>query len=374
MALPGCLPASEVMQVRNLVMCLLVLPVGFGLAQPTTPDQRPWETWTPPTVALPVPNGYDTYLTAFDLKRQIDRVNHLPSPSEARPVPPWAPGPPPVLDPWGEGPPDKSLRQRVALYADVLGLVREALSQPCRVPPPESLGDDLLPFYSGFQAVARLLAMESAASRDEGRFGAAANSGSDCLEMAQDVATRRTLLAFPAGESIEETGGAAVDAALPHLSAAECKALLARLARVEAKRVSLNEVADGEDRMWRIWFKDAVRILGVARSPAVLPPLPGLTATDQDHMTWQEAWQAMGAYFTALRRRADDPSYSARKPPTARDALVPPEPSGHDLNRVFFKDAQARAMSRLRIATVAARAYALEQHRLPVGLADLAHL
>lgn len=340
-----------------VLMGLLVL--SAWQAAPGADQPAPWETWQPPAVTLPNPNGYDTYLRAFDLKRHIDRVNHLP----------WPPGAPPAADSWGEGPPDRSLPERVALYAEVLGMVREALSQPCRLPPPDVFGDDLLPFYSGFQTVARLLAMESAAHVEEGHFAAAAESGSDCIDMAHDVATRRTLIAFLAGNSIERTGAVAVDAAVPNLGATECRGLLERLARGEAKRIALAEVVDGQERMARIEFKFLVRFCGGTHPPAELATGPAAWATGVDQTTWRDSWPRLGPYFTALRQCAEEPSYSARKPAIAPDPLV--ELVAGPMSRLWFRDARDRAMSRLRIALVAARAYTLEQHRLPAGLADL---
>jgi hypothetical protein len=384
---------------RDLIALAALLCTAVVIAQPAPPPAplKPWEAWQPPAVVLPNPNGFDTYLKAFALKDEIDKAHGLgrmPQPpggaappaaaGEAKAGPPWpATGPPFPLpagaaptfaggpaDPlgWGEGPPELPLDQRVALYADVLKLCRQAMTQECRIPPPKG-ADDIFPFLAKWRAVARLFAMESAAYRDKGDFAAAANSALDCIEMAQGAATHRTLIGYLVSIACEAIGARQFDQAIPQLDAAASKAALVRLQAIETKRVPIVEIIDGEDRAGRLAFKQIAAMPDPAAALGGITDDPNGAAAKLRTLNWADSWQALGDYYAQLREAAKQP-YAARMKPIRSDdpfvSILMPVWS-----RVWFKDAQCRAASQLRLARLAAQTFALERGRMPGELANL---
>ena len=387
-----------------LVILAVLLCVTVALAQPATNPQRPWETWQPPAVTLPNPNGFDTYLKAFALKAEIDRAHGLPRENGAPPPPanapgappgappgpagdakagpPWpATGPPfplpggaapagaePPVDLWGEGPRDLPLDQRIAPYADVLKLCRQAMTQECRIPPPMG-GDDTFPFLAKFRAVARLFAMAAAAYRDKGDFAASANSALDGIRMAQDAATHHTRIGYLVGTACEAIGGFALDRTIPQLDAPASKAALARLQEIEARRVPIAQVIADEERDERVLFKALVA------NPKRLEELrddtgqAGAAPLDARTFNWANSWQALGDYFAQERELAKQPYALRVKPISSTDPLV--SAVAPALARVWLRDAQTRTAANLRIARLAAQAFLLERGRLPATPGDV---
>ncbi|MEN6549053.1 MAG: hypothetical protein ABFE07_23655, partial [Armatimonadia bacterium] len=343
---------------RAIVAVIGVLACVLVWAQPVHAPAKPWETWQPSVVVLPNPNGFDTYLKAFALKSQIDQ-RCLP-PDGLTPMP---------TDRWGEGPPEIPLEQRVALYAEVLDLARQAMTQECRIPPPNDFGDDLLPFYDGFGALARLFAMEAATYTQHNNWAGAGNSVLDCIQMAQNVATRRTLLAFLVASKIEEDGLSVLGDTASQLDAAQCKAALARLTNAEGRRLPIPEVIDGQERLARlgfVWWAKLPGFLGVFRT---LPPPPYETSLGVDAVNGTASWQGLTDYFAAIRRLAEQPYLAKTKPVLPRDPLV--ANVAGDMGPVFFRDARVRTVAHLQMVMLAVRACTLEQGHTPATLQEL---
>jgi hypothetical protein len=362
---------------------ILILAVAFGaaaaLAQPAQAPARPWETWTPPVVTLPNPNGFDTYLRAFALKEQLDQKYHVPKPQltpppapEPGPGGPPFPTPAPAGDTWGEGPPDRPVAERVALYADVYRLTRRALTQTCRVPPPKS-NDDPNPWYRQFRAMARLFRMEAHAHFEAGQFLAAANSALDCVYMAQDITSEGWVLPWLTGCSCEAIGVRALDETIPKLSAAECRAVLRRLERVEARRLPLAQILAGEMTFQRVALKELMADPGKIReffqSDGEQPMSDGALRMLHDRFL-PVSWERLGEHYDKLLLNAALPYQRRQKnlePP--RDlfvALVAPH-----AETLFLKDASTRTAALVRQVQLAARWCALEKGHLPATLSDL---
>jgi hypothetical protein len=329
----------------------------------------PWDAWQPPAIALPSPNGFDTYLKAFALKDEIDHAHSLPEPVPdyvtAADIARWR------KDPWGAGPRDLPLAQRVGLYADVLKLAREAFRQECRVPPPGTA--EAAHYLSCFRAVAILLEMESACYRERGDFADAADSAIDCMRMAQDVATERSTISVVSTNAAEARGRRSLDEALPHLDAARCKAAVARLEAIEQRRVPMTEVIDGEERLTRVLFKDVVAgpdTLTLDMVSDALKDLNGGKPVDIRRIDYRKSWQTLGDNYAQLRETAARPYAEQQKLARSPDPLVAYLTAGFRIGAWFY-DADSKAQSRLRIVQLGARAYLLERGHLPSGLAYL---
>jgi hypothetical protein len=362
---------------RWLAVFALALLTTNAFPQAAPAPERPWETWQPPIVTLPNPNGFDMYLKAFDLKAELDRANGAAAPQGAGPggppgAAPGGPAPPPD-DPWGEGPPDISVAERVRLYDEILTLIRRALTQDCRLPPPISL-DQPFPYLAAFRQVARLFAMEAHAHCEVGEFGAGAQSALDCIEMAQDVASQRWVLSWLVGAACEAIGMKALDEAIPGLTPAECKAALARLQRLDRGRLPFAAILDGEEAFARLCFKEAMA------DPEQLRALTGSAGGDKlsdgalqllHDVQMPISWQRLGPYYDRLRANAERPYAQTEKdlePPQDDALLLVVAPFA---KTILWRDRSIRTTAALRIAQLAARAYALEKGHVPETLAEL---
>jgi len=379
---------------RYAPLALTMLVALAGHAQPAGPA-RPWETWQPPEVALPNPNAFDIYLKAFALKKQIDDAHKappLPGPQAppAAPAPPGGPPPPPppaappvpggpppppppggvaLQDPWPEGPFDLPLPERVALYADVLTLVRQALTEECLIAPPASM-DEGMPYYAAFRSVARRFIMEAGARRAAGDCRGAADSALDALEMAQDAKTQGSLMSLLVGISCEAIALASLDQTVPGLTGAECRDVLAHLQGIAAQRPSEVEALTGAEVHSRVYLKyflenpDGMRELYTRLDPP-------MSAAEYERLraSLPEAWQSMGQYFEQLRQEATLPC-------NKRAVLAPPEnvylqPLLKSLTLTAFKDARATTLLRLHELQLAAQAYLRDKGHDPAKLSDL---
>jgi hypothetical protein len=394
-----------VIEVRHLLIIVLAFVATECLAQP---NDKPWEAWQPPEITLPQPNAFDTYLKAFALKKQIDDAHKAPD-APGQPAPPAAPGapgaigppaqpfappppgappppppppgapgapppPPPGVatpqDPWPEGPFDLPLPERVALYADVLALVRQALAEECRIPPPAS-ADEAMPYLGAFRSVARRFIMEAEVRRLDGHWRAAADSALDALAMAQDAKTQGTLISHLVGIACEAIALASLDRTVPGLTTAECRDVLTRLQQIIVRRPSMADTFAGEERWGRLSFKRLVadpsflrKYLAGGEQPmnegqidAVLASMP-------------QAWSLMGGYYETLRQSAALPYWERRADLAPPDNLYLQIMSPR-FGRNMFRDSRALALLRLNELQLAAQAYVMDKGQPPAQLADL---
>lgn len=347
-----------------LLAPLLCLITPLASAQPAN-DAAPWLTWQPLEITLPQPNAFDTYLKAFDLKLKIDHqqgLGELPPPQPADAPP----------DRWHVGPPDLPVPERVALYADVLTLIRQALAQECRVPPPQD-PNEAMPYFQDFRTLLRLLAMEAEAKRLENDFAAAAQSALDALRVAQDAKTQRTLLAGMVGIACEAMAFASLDETIPGLSSAEIRAVLAQLFEIEAARVPIEDAFVGEETVSRAQFR---RI--------AIDPDHRVHLEDQllEHPEFRqdvekglalrgiEGWDDIGNTYAAFRQYAALPrSQRPAQPPAAATFLM--QIVVPSITRTVFQSDRALNNFRLHQAQLAARAYLLDNQQLPQSLEAL---
>ncbi len=270
----------------------------------TWADPAPWGIWQPPVVTYPNPNAYDTYLEAFVAMDKVNRAHGYsrenPQPAQEQKREGW----------WDEGPPNVPPQERVKLFAPVYDLVAQALTQPCRLPAPQS-NDEWFPYYGDFRAVARLLAMRAHVAAAKGDYDGAASSALDGIALAQHVATSRWLLGYLVAVGCEATGRRALDEVIPHLDRAGCEKALRRLEAIDKTRVPLAEIIDGDEVFSRRCFKDLVA------HPETVPEFfdekmsPGAQALLVARMR-AGSWQALDAFWVNLRAQLAEP-YSQRQ-------------------------------------------------------------
>ena len=144
---------------------------------------------------------------------------------------------------------------------------------------------------------------------------------------------------------------------------------------VEARRVPMKELLDGEERGQRVMLKWLARMpagqAGAGGGAPMPPPPPGLEAWPPGggQEVLRASWPAVGKLFNALREMAKRP-YHLREPlPPPDDILM--RMTADLYPKLWFSDARARTTPRLRIAALAARCFLLEKGHLPGGLAEL---
>ena len=345
-----------------LVTIVTVLIAGAALAQ----GGKPWEAWQPPAVTLPQPNGFDTYLQAFELKNKTDKDLQVSVWADAARAEQAQPP-----DPWGEGPPQLPLPDRLNLYPDVLKLVHAALAQECRIPPPASFTEPM-PYLASFRSAVRLLAMEAEVARLNGDDTGAANSALDAFKVAQDAASQRTLISYLVGIACEALAGKFLDSLMPEFTKPdECEHVLTRLLQLEETRLPLIEALNGEEAMARLAFKSLME--NAEQRQAVLEELAQTPDAKQKMLDslGLKGWEAIGQTYEAFRQAAALPYQRQPRPlPTPADPLVAALTPRVD--RLLFKDAQALTALHLREAELAVRAYLLDQKRLPESLRAVA--
>lgn len=349
---------------KHVVAILAIVNSFVALAQQPDPAQ-PWVDWQPPEVVLPQPNGFDTYLAAFDIKARIDRELGLDQ------------GPPPALpdappDRWNVGPPDLPPPERVALYAEVLKLVRTALAQETVLP---SIADinQTVPYLAEFRTLLRVLVLEAEARRVEGDFAAAAASALDGLEVAQDAKRQRILISGLVGVACEAIAFASLDETISELSGPQCREVLARLLEIENTRVPLAEWLAGEEILTRTYFKQLAldpakreEIAGALAEHADPPPGAAQVVADLG----PEGWAEIGQGYAAMREYVTLPWLQRPAEPLMPDNFLMKmlTPS---IVRIAFNADRATTAFRLHEAELAARAYVLEHGRLPESLPAL---
>ena len=315
------------------------------------PEKPPWETWQPPAVTYPQPNAYDTYLKAIELKKAVDAQHAVRE---------WPKG-----EKWFEGPPDLPLAQRVALYAEVLKLLGEAVTQDCRIPPSKGIGDVNFPFEAYLREFARLLHMASAARLEAGDATGAAQVALDGVRIGQHAATGRTLISYLSGEACSGIAIAALDEAVPHLDAAGCRATLDRLKHLIASLPLLSEAFEGEE------LEAYMTLKAVASAPdGAKEYLEGDVPDEQlAHLSrtlTRDTWDELPVYYAALRHWADLPYWHMPKPPAPKSLLLKMDADNYA--RLRYRAAQNQTLLQLRLALVAARGFEAAEGHLPGSL------
>lgn len=307
----------------------------------------------------------------------------MPPPPPPGGPPPGAPGGPPPGGPagpppgwqgappnrWGEGDPGLPLAQRLGMYDDVLKLVRQALPLECRIPAPKTF-DEALPYFAGFRAVERLLAMEAGLRREQGDFGAAAACALDGLAVAQDAKSQQTIISHLVGIACEAITFASLDETIPGLTAAQCKDVQTRLSDIMATRPSAADAFINEETWARIGLRNFLtdpalltRVFGQMDPPMSAADLAKLQAS------MPQAWDLLGPYLETVAQQTTLPFRQQKRVDPPDNAWMQMEP--RSTSAFLYKCARATALARLHELQLAAQAYILDKGQPPAKLSDL---
>ncbi|BCM93247.1 hypothetical protein IAD21_05136 [Abditibacteriota bacterium] len=146
-------------------------------------------------------------------------------------------------------PPEENLRRErlaVARNAPALALVRLALQKPVEIP---EVKGPILDIHLNAKAreLARQFSQESDVRFADGDYKGAMDSRLDTLELGT-VVGHGMLISMLVGVAIESIGNKGTDKIGAHLTAAQCREVIARLSKIEERRTSLAETLRHEQK------------------------------------------------------------------------------------------------------------------------------
>ncbi len=193
--------------------------------------------------------------------------------------------------------PQENLRRQrvsVARNARTLKLIRQALQKSIEPPPLTDIAVNSSN-NSNWRKLARLLAQESAVHVAERKPVDAMNSHLDAIEMGASVAPNGAIINVLFGLAIENIGRSNMEVAAGKLDAAQCRAAIGRLAKIEKLRPTIDEVLRGEAAFVR---RGAAKVLAERRNPKKL-------ANNEDFQAASEADKRTMLSMTPARLHAD---------------------------------------------------------------------
>lgn len=148
----------------------------------------------------------------------------------------------------------EELAALVSANAESLRLLRSGLTRPCRMPVEAAVSNSkgLLNELSGMKRLAQLLAAEGRLGELDNEPAEAARSYLDAIRMGNEMSRGGMLINRLVGVACEAIGAQTLAKMIPKLSRSECRALQVDLEKVDAERVTWDEVVSSEKSF--IWY------------------------------------------------------------------------------------------------------------------------
>ena len=277
-----------------------------------------------------------------------------------------------------------TLADRQALLAKnaaALKTLREGFACDYWSPPMRSF-TALMPYYAKFRSLARLLSLEAQTREQQGDYGGAMNSCLDAMELGVQVPHGGVLIGSLVGIACEAIGRGRAWELTDKLSAAEAKAALKRLEKIQARRFLFAETLQEEK-----WFMQA-GLMELFRKPdwgKQLTSTSSLGGQEEDETFLKVDWDALKMQMLVsfygkkrimnnLTRHMDALIIRARYPYASRppEPAPPTDPISQILFPVFSpadaKDAATRAVDDLLRLMLALHAYRMEKGAYPKTL------
>jgi len=203
---------------RKLLLALVILAALVVVAMLAFTNVRP-----PPRPPLPIPNGYDDFLTAGAVI-----TGNLGNYS--------------TID-------QDALRDLVAANAEPLRLLRLGLSRRCSVPTEAALTNypALMNSLAGFKGLALLLAAEGRLAELEKRPADAASSYVDAIQLGNEMSRGGFIINRLVGVACAAIGSRPLAKLLPGLTCELARPLIVRLEQIDAQGVTWDEVLQNEN-------------------------------------------------------------------------------------------------------------------------------
>jgi len=351
---------------RRLIKALAVIPALFLLG-------HTWLWWIDrdpgiriPDPQMPSPNAFADFRSAGEALTMFEETGKaLSRPSDGGPA---------KIAPLTE------MEAIVKQNADALRLLREGFAHEYREPPARSFSHPF-PHYAKHRGIARLLAVEAMVHERRGRIAQANASDLDAMDMGMRIRNGGPVIGALVGVGCSAIGRIGLWERLDRMSAQDARAALARLDRIEARRVPV------ADNLVEEKWCGVGGLLEIMRDPDWRWNLGGLTGTEQQEQN--ATLKSYGLFIAMLpfsktsmverymlnldRQVRYARAYPLASEPVAPEGLV--YPLNNLLYPVFislaFKDASDRCADGLLRKTLAVRAYRLEKGRLPRGLQEV---
>jgi hypothetical protein len=217
-----------------------------------------------PTTTLPTPNAFYFFRAAGEKNVYTREV----SDASAKPAKDARPGPPTDYIETADGP-DGPTAPRIKIHRifhdkhlytlkdkqllldknqDVLANVRAGLKYTYAEPYSRTF-DAKFPYYSGFRATARLLALDAQVKRETGDWNGAMQANLDSMEMGAKIPGHAPLIGQLVGIACEAIGRKEAWKCVEHLNFAQTRAAIARLQTIQAEHVPYADTMQEEE-----WF------------------------------------------------------------------------------------------------------------------------
>jgi hypothetical protein len=146
-----------------------------------------------------------------------------------------------------------ALRELVSTNAESLRLLRLGLTRQCAAPPDTALTNmpGLLAELSGMKRLAQLLAAEGLVRQLDNQRGEAVRTYLDAIRFGNEISRGGVLIQRLVGVACEAIGRAPLAKLAPSLTTAEARHVVAELEKIEATRVTWEEVCRCERRYVR---------------------------------------------------------------------------------------------------------------------------
>lgn len=298
---------------RLVLVASLLLGLCGWLAVAFFRLHSPWRDSPPQPPSVPSPNGYDRFVSAGKLAVEFPR--------DKATADGWA-----VLT-------AAERRAWLVRNAAALAELRRGLPEPAAEPLVYDFAYNH-PQYKTFRTLARVLRREAELRAEDGQWSAALDSHLDCAQFGLTLGRRAPVLPTLVGVAVDSIGRVGQPAVVDHLTAAQARAGLARLAPWLPSDPWYVETMACEQVNFLASLQRLVRSQGLSRGlsqmltwerpwkwPANLKLLVSPTAGYFECESWLGEYQTWGAR----------PWSAAVPPPVARGALA------RDLGDVYVK-------------------------------------
>ena len=305
-----------------------------------------------PNPTLPQPNAYDFHVRAAQAVTPEPRnLDLYPSPSDD------------VAKFYGEV--HRIAAPWIAQNQPALKIMRQGFVHPYQAPPTRSFfADDR--HYSQIDKLAKLLRVQCYSYLAQKKWRNAADCALDMLRICYDVQHGAPALSVKVGNIYADNLRRMLRDILPHLSAADCRALARRLEQIYASRVPLHQLLLEEK-----WTKQA-SLLKEMRDDQWKQLVKSIYA---EQKRFAPLIVNKRGIMEAVAERTDAHIADAKLPYPQRHSL-PDHPNPvvslfTDYNHLRWGTAYSEAKSALLLTAIALHAFKLEHGSYPQNLADV---
>lgn len=318
-----------------------------------------------PTPTMPSPNAFDYFNKSGSLVRDSSKVDYAISIYHA--TPPYGPDD----HPYTQAEKEKLVREN----ADALTTLRRGFAYPYVNPPVRSFST-LLPYYTKYRQLARLLTLEGQVKAARGDWSGAIDSNIDAIHIGVMVPHGSVLIGSLVGIACEAIGRKPIWENYRHLNAAQCTAAAQHLETLSTLHVPFADTLKEEK-----WTGQAgmLEILRMPDWPHELATNLGFSGTSTDPaLEFRLRMTPKRLILDNYTKYMDHAIAAARKPYAIAPSMppAPSDPVSQLLVPVFdkarIKPTDNEAQDALLATTLALQAYHQTQGSYPISLAALA--